>query len=172
MSFSTTVTESRTFTVTHARYLASKISTDLKRIQRFYPGHITDDRISDFEQEVTEYLKAGYLQSVTYGFQRDGKWVEPTVRYSAQQLLDSEVDDDPGKIRPNRNVEGARFASYLIQNDAWGKLTGEQKKAFEEKVVIKRVGAPAPSVNGYFESDLKYTAGGQSLMRSRVRSFG
>lgn len=172
MSFSTTVTETKTFTVTHARYLASKISTDLKRIQRLYPGHISDQWINDYEQEVTEYLKAGYLHSVIYGFQKDKSWIEPTIRYSAQQLLDHGVDDDPGKIAPNRNIAGAYFTSYLESNDAWGRLTEQQKEAFRSTVIIKRVGAPAPSVAGYFESDLNYSAGGQSLARSRVRSFG
>lgn len=172
MSFSTTVTETKTFTVTHARYLASKISTDLKRIQRLYPGHISDQRITEYEQEATEYLKAGYLHLVIYGFQKDKSWIEPTVQYTAQQRLDNNVDDDPGKIAPNKNIAGACFASYLEHNAAWFRLTEQQREAFESTILLKRVGAPAPSVSGYFESDLSYSAGGQSLARSRVRSFG
>ena len=31
-----TITETTTFTVTHARHMAAKVSADLKRMQRFY----------------------------------------------------------------------------------------------------------------------------------------
>ena len=40
MSSSFTLTETTTFTLTHARHMAAKVATDLKRLQRFYgrPG--------------------------------------------------------------------------------------------------------------------------------------
>jgi len=101
MSYSYSVTESATFTVTHARHMATKVATDLKRIQRLYNGIPTDQRIADFETELTEFLKAGYLNTVTYGFRRDGDWIEPTLRYTARDLAGGTAnDDDPGKIRP------------------------------------------------------------------------
>jgi len=41
MTASFTISESASFTVTHARHMASKVATDLKRLQRFYgyPPH-------------------------------------------------------------------------------------------------------------------------------------
>ena len=36
MTYSYTSTETSTFTKTHAKYIAMKIVTDLKRVQRFY----------------------------------------------------------------------------------------------------------------------------------------
>ena len=36
MSNSFTISEATTFTITHARHMAAKVATDLKRIQRFY----------------------------------------------------------------------------------------------------------------------------------------
>ena len=36
MSYSNTITSATTFTLTHAKYIASKVATDLARIQRFY----------------------------------------------------------------------------------------------------------------------------------------
>ena len=36
MSYSYTLTETTTFTVTHARHMAAKVATDLKRMQRLY----------------------------------------------------------------------------------------------------------------------------------------
>lgn len=69
MSDSYSYTESRTFTVTHARHMAAKVATDLKRMQRFY-GKPSDENIADYESEATEMLRAGYLDTVTYGFKR------------------------------------------------------------------------------------------------------
>ena len=69
---SNTFTTTETFTVTHARHLASKVATDLKRIQRFY-GEPSDKWINDYEDELVTLLKGGYVETVTYGFQRGGE---------------------------------------------------------------------------------------------------
>ena len=105
MSYSFTATETKTFTLTHARHLAAKVAADLKRLQRLY-GHITDERIGEFEGEVTELLRQGYLGTVTYGFQRDDKWIEPTLRYTASELANSGTDDDPGRVIAAHPVDG------------------------------------------------------------------
>ena len=65
--------------------MAAKVATDLKRMQRFY-GSPSDRASPSYEAEVTELLKAGYLGTVTYGFRRDGNWIEPTLRYTARDL--------------------------------------------------------------------------------------
>ena len=64
MSTSYSYTETATFTVTHARHMAAKVAADLKRMQRFY-GSPSDERIAQFEAEVTELIRAGYLGTVT-----------------------------------------------------------------------------------------------------------
>ena len=74
MSYSLSYTESSTFTVTHARHMAAKVATDLKRMQRFY-GSPSDARIAQFQIEATELIKAGYLGTVSYGYQRNGEVV-------------------------------------------------------------------------------------------------
>src|SRR2546425_6239862 len=75
MSSSFTVTESTSFTVVHVRWLASKIATDLLRLQRFY-GKPTDQQINDYESEITALLRDDYVSQVTYGLKRNGSWVE------------------------------------------------------------------------------------------------
>src|SRR5690349_13531233 len=98
MSMSFTVSDAITFTVTHARYLATKVGTDLKRMQRFY-GAPSDGDVAAYEGELVELLKLGYLRKVEYGFQRDGKWIVPTLTYTARQLtVANGDDDDPGKV--------------------------------------------------------------------------
>lgn len=110
-SFSTAISSSTTFTLTHAKHMAAKVATDLLRMQRFYGRPYTSD-IDTYEAEVTALLRTGYLGTVTYGFKRDGNWIEPTVRYTARDLMGaSEIDDDPGKIRPGKDISGGSFYS-------------------------------------------------------------
>lgn len=171
MSYSFTSSESTTFTLTHAKHIAAKVATDLKRIQRLY-GAPSDQTISAYEAEVTELLKAGYLDAVTYGYQRNGSWIEPTLRYTSHELLNSAAnDDDPGKIRPGANISSADFTSYLIYSPAWFKLTSTEQEAFKGKLPFKRSGSPEPSISGYLENDRIYSSGGRALNRSSVRSY-
>ena len=60
MSNSFTFSESQSFTLTHAKQIASKVATDLKRMQRFYNSP-SDDRIKAFEEELIQFLKGDYI---------------------------------------------------------------------------------------------------------------
>jgi len=171
MSDSYTYSETTTFTVTHAKHIAAKVATDLKRVQRLY-GSPTDVAITNYEAEVIEFLKEGYLTTVTYGFRRDGKWIEPTLKYSARDLSGGAAnDDDPGRIRPGADISGASFWSYLVYSKAWQTLSDAEKEAFGKRLPFQRTGAPEPGVNGYLSDDRTYTAGGRSLQRASVRSY-
>lgn len=171
MTQSFTVSQSTTFTLTHAKHIASKVATDLKRIQRFY-GEPSDQRIEDFETELIQFLKYGYLGTVTYGFQRNGKWIEPTLRYTAKELSHSaSIDDDPGKIRIGANVENARFRSFLTYSTIWYTLNQNQQTEFRKQLPFERVGAEEPKINGYLVDDKMYSSGGRALNRKSVRSY-
>jgi hypothetical protein len=126
MSSSYTITENTTFTLTHARYMAAKVATDLKRIQRFY-GSPSDVSIANYEVEVTELLRNGYLGALTVGFRRRDQWVEPTLRYTALDLAGIEFnDDDPGRVRPGADISNASFYNYLGYSSAWDVLSYEE----------------------------------------------
>lgn len=170
MSTSYTLSESTTFTITHARHLAAKVKTDLMRMQRFY-DQPSDASIDQYETEVTELLRNGYLGTVTYGFKRDGKWIEPTLRYTAQELASGGVDDDPGKVRPGADIIGATFYSYLTYSAKWDSLTAAQRESFKSGLPFQRTGADAPSAAGYFVEDRTYSSGGRALGRSSMRSY-
>jgi hypothetical protein len=166
-----TFSNTQSFTLTHAKYLASKVAADLKRIQRFY-GFPSDSDIIGYEIELTEYLRNGYLSEVTYGFKRNDNWIEPSVRYTTKDLAGMVGnDDDPGRIRPNANVAGASFSSYLVHNYSYNLLTESEKSKFEESLPFSRTGAPAPGVSGYMSSDKSYSSGGQALDRSSIKSY-
>lgn len=170
MSYSITVSESATFTVTHARHMAAKVATDLKRLQRFY-GSPSDTRIADYETEAIALMKAGYLNYVWYGFKRNNLWIEPTLKYTAQDLYSGSVDDDPGKIRPGADVSGASFSSYLTYSAKWYALSTAEQDAYERGLPYIRTGAAEPAVNGYLANDKTYSSGGRALERAMVRSF-
>lgn len=171
MSYSFTNSETQTFTLTHAKHLASKVAADLKRIQRLY-GFPSDSTITSYEDELIEFLQKGYLLEVTYGFQKDDKWIEPTLRYTARDLSGMMAgDDDPGKIKPNANISGADFTSYLIKNSTYHNLSLAEQESFQNSLPFKRTGAPAPSIHGYLSSDKIYSSGGKSLDRSSVKSY-
>src|ERR1700730_10127603 len=134
MSYSSTLTNSITFTITNARHIGAKVATDLKRMQRFY-GLPSDTAIAQFETEVIELLKGGYLATVSYGFRRDGQFIEPMLKYSARDLAGSAAnDDDPGRIRPGANVTGATFYSYLTYSSAWFTLSPLQQAVIEQSL--------------------------------------
>ena len=171
MSYSSTITQATTFTVTHARHMAAKVAADLKRMQRFYDSP-DDQSIDGYEDEIIELLKAGYLGTVAYGFRRDGRWVEPTIRYTAQDLYGaSTTDDDPGRVYPGADISGASFYSYLTYSVAWDNLTSEEQETFKQRLPFRRTGASEPGVNGYLVSDKTYSAGGRALNRVSVRSW-
>lgn len=171
MSYSFAVTESLTFTVTHARHMAAKVATDLVRMQRFY-GFPSDAGIDAYETEVIALLKAGYLGRVWYGFKRDGSCIEPTIKYTARDLYNgSAADDDPGKIRPGADVSGASFYSFLTYSAAWDNLTARERDAFEKSLPFYRSNGTEPPVYGYLLPDRIYSSGGRALDRASVRSY-
>lgn len=166
-----TVTETTTFTVTHARHMAAKVAADLKRMQRLY-GKPDDPDIANYEAEVVELLKAGYLGTVSYGYRRDGNFIEPTLRYTARDLAGSAAnDDDPGKVLPGANIVGATFCSYLTYSSAWNALSSTKQQAFKGALPFQRNGANEPGIDGYLVEDRTYAAGGQAIGRSTVRSY-
>lgn len=171
MSYTYTLNESTTFTITNARHMAAKVATDLKRMQRFYDLP-TDAQIAAYETEATQFLKAGYLGEVTYGFWRNGNWIEPTLRYTARDLAGASAsDDDPGRVRPGADTSGATFYSYLTYSSAWDRLSESERTAFRQGLPFQRGGAPEPGVEGYFASDRTYSSSGRALDRSSVRSL-
>ncbi|HDR9017864.1 hypothetical protein KTE69_10715 [Burkholderia multivorans] len=166
-----TVTESATFTVTHARHMAAKVSADLKRMQRFY-GRPSDGDIVNYESEVIELLKAGYFGTLTVGFLRGGQWIEPTLRYTAHDLASMATnDDDPGRVFPGRDISGATFHNYMTYSAAWDALSESQKDAFKRRMPFYRTGMAQPTVNGYLVDDKTYSAGGRALNRASVRAY-
>lgn len=168
-SYTTSLTE--TFTIIHARHIASKVATDLMRFQRFY-GFPTTAAIDDYEEELVQLLKHDVVREVTYGFKRNDKWTVATVRYEAHSDGSLSTDDDPGKIRPGHNTEGAYFTSFLSYNDRWWELSPSERQRIREDCPFQRTSGESPQLeSGYWSNDLSYSAGGRGLGRSSVREW-
>jgi len=165
-----TFTGSTTFTITHARHISAKVATDLKRLQRLY-GQPGDADISDYETEVVALLRAGYLGEITYGFRRSGKFIPPTLFYTAEGLAGSGHSDDPGRIRPGYDVSGASFYSYLTYSPEWYRKTAEERRTFKDALPFQRSAADEPPTVGARVTDRNYVAGGVTLRRSTLRPF-
>lgn len=171
MSYSDTYTGTQSFTETHAKHIASKVATDLKRMQRFY-GEPSDTSISSYERELIELLKKGYLGTVTYGYKKNDDWITPTLRYTAKELSGmNSSDDDPGKIPVNANIVGASFHSFLTYSSIWDGLSQIEKDAFKKTLPFQRGYGSEPGISGYMSTDKSYSAGGKSLDRSILKSY-
>jgi len=171
MSSSFTNSTTGTFTVTHAKHLASKVAADLKRIQRFY-NEPSDASIAQYESELIEFLKAGYLEEVVYGFKKDGKWIVPTVRYKAKDLTNMMyADDDPGKILPNANISGASFSSFMSYKWEYHMLDDAEKNKFKASLPFQRTTGTLPTYSGYMSQDKSYYSGSRGLDRSSLKNF-
>lgn len=171
MSYSFTYSQTQTFTATHAKHISSKVAADLKRVQRFY-GMPSDNDINDYETELIELLKKGYLCTVSYGFKRGDKWIEPTLRYTARDLAGmTGSDDDPGRITAGADVSGASFYSFLTYSSAWDQLSQSEKDNFKKGLPYQRGYASEPLINGYLSQDKTYSSGGRALDRSIVKNY-
>jgi len=147
--------------------LPRKSPPTLSAFQRFY-GSPSNERIDQYEIELALLLKHDAVDNVVYGFKRDGKWTEASVRYRALPGGNLSADDDPGKIRPGLDVEGASFTSFLTYKS--GALAPGELKEIERECGFERSDGSAPPLEaGYWADDLNYVAGGRGLGRAVVR---
>ena len=167
MSYGTyTTTGSETFTVTHARHIAIKIGTDLKRMQRFY-GKPSDERITNYEREIVALLKRDYLDRIEYGF-RINDWWRMALKYEARHGGVLIADDYPGGLRPGVDITGCQFHSFLVTNLRWSALSKEDRERVykEADVNFRRTEGSEPQ--GNWTVDRVYSAGGRGVQRSSL----
>lgn len=169
MSRTRTVNES--FTRTSARHVSSKVAADLERIRIGY-GSPTVAEIDAYEGELVELLAAGYVQTVTYGYKRNGEWIVPTLKYETRIDGSLITDDRAGKIQRGADVSRASFTSYLSYSPAWWALTQAQRYAFKAKLPIQRTSGAEPTASGVWAVDKSYSHNGGGVNRSALRPTG
>lgn len=159
-------TRSDTFTITHARHIASRMAADF-RLMRMYYGRPSEATIEDYLEEVTQLLAKGYLSTFEVGFKRSDKRVV-SLLYKARS--DGTLDDGrAGGVPVGVDVSGANCFSYLTHSIEWWSLTDEERADFEAKLPVQRTAMPAPQDgDGYWISgDRSYAAGGAGVLRGR-----
>ncbi|WP_182378647.1 hypothetical protein [Nocardioides sp. WS12] len=152
------MSRSTTLTITDTRQIASKMGADLRNMNT-RTGYPALDQIPLFVEEVAQYLKAGYLKEVKFGFRNGDVW-KYYLRYQA--LAGGHLTDGaPGGL-PNMDVSNLTFYSYLITNSTYSSLAQADRDSFERDLPVQRAGAAEPSSYGGI------TTGGHSYARNGV----
>jgi len=167
MSSTYTHTQAETFTITNARYLASKVQTDLMRLHRFYfdsHGRPTLSDLQKYHDELVLLQVYNFLNEIEYGFTVNGRWVK-ALKYASRQGGVLTTDEDPGGIRYVNIPDNASFSSFLRYNSRWhGSIS--DKQSFLDRTPIQR------NTGSGFEGDWKqqraYSSGGRGLLRSGI----
>lgn len=164
-----TFTTTSTFTRTSARHIASKVVTDLRRMNLYY-GRPTETEIENFYGELVELLDLGYVESVEYGFKRDGRRI---VSVFYQVRVDgSLVDDRAGGVHARADITGASWFSFLTYNGKWFQLSEGERARIQAGLPIRRtIGQGPQDGNGYWVTDRTYSADGVGAQRRTFRPY-
>lgn len=170
---STTYTLSRTFTITHARYVTSKIAADLRQLRLFY-RYPPDADIDSYSEEAALLLRDGYLERVDYGFRREdpvfgSQWVL-LLRYTARNgLLE---DDHAGRVPPGVDITDARFWSFLSYSGKFFALSEAERAQVLAALPINRTTArEAGFAIGTWTGARTYSTADQGVIRSVFRAL-
>ena len=168
MTTSYTRTETTTFTLTHAKELASKVAADLHICSGYY-GYPSLDSVRGYEAELAELLRGRYVEKYEFGFKRDGKRIL-CWHYQVASDGSLEGNGNPGKLVATVDVSGASFYNYMWRSDAWHNLPAAERAKIESTLPFQRVGADAPADgSGYWVADHAYSSGGVALTRKTFR---
>jgi hypothetical protein len=165
---SLSITQTRTGTITHARYITSKIATDLDLLRTHY-GSPSSAKVTDFAEEAALLLAARYLGWVEYGFKHNGQRVL-ALKYEARSDGTLSVDDRPGRVPAGLNLTDASWYSYLDYSSSFFALSDEERQRFKRTLPVQRGYADAPGIgSGYWEYNRTYSSNGEGVLRQVFR---
>jgi hypothetical protein len=168
MTFS--YTKTATFTIVHARYLASKAAADMHLCAQYY-GKPSESQIREYAEELAQYLNEGYVKEYEFGYQKDGKRIV-SWRYKVDSNGNLTNDDRPGKVVPYVDIAGAVFFNFLTRNSRFFDLSAEDQSRFEATLPFQRGSGDSPSDGaGYWTSDRNYFSAGCGLNRQTFQPF-
>ncbi len=168
MSSTYTHSQAKTFTITNAKYLASKVQTDLLRLHRYYyssHGKPTIQEIQNYHVELVLLQVYNYLEEIEYGFVENNCWVK-ALKYTARQGGVLTSDEDPGGIRFSNVSPGAKFTSLLSYNATWQAASQLERDNFKKKNPVSRV--TGTDYSGNWEQQRAYSSGGRGFLRSGI----
>jgi len=166
MSFSATL--ARTFTISHARHVTSKIAADLDLMRAYYGWPSAED-ITGYAEEAAILLSGRYLYSVEYGFKRADRIIF-ALKYMARSDGSLQSDDRPGRVPSGLNVSGASRYSYLFYSDSFSQLHSDQRASIKASLPVSRSDGPTPETgDGYWEQSRSYSSNGEGVVRNIFR---
>jgi hypothetical protein len=110
------LTKTATFTIVHARQLASKVAADMHLCAQYY-GRPSEELIREYAEELAQYLNAGYLKEYEFGYKKDGKRIV-CWHYNVDSNGALTTDDRPGRVVPYVDITGAVFFNFLTRNSS------------------------------------------------------
>jgi hypothetical protein len=170
MSFTMTRTVSESFTLTHSKYLASKVTSDMWRCQQLY-SYPPVAEINNYGTELAILLRDGYVAAYEFGF-RIGDQRLISWRYTVDSCGLSGCNDRPGRIVSGVDVIAASFFNQLTYSSIWVNLQAAERETILAKLPVQRVQSDGPKDGlGYWQQDRCYSANGTSVSRSTFRPF-
>lgn len=170
----TTFTTSKTFTISHARYITSKVAADLRQLLLFY-GRPSGDWIDAYAEEAALLLRDGYLERVDYGFQRahsvlGSQWVL-LLRYHARS--DGTLADDyAGRVPASVDVSNTNFTSFLTHSARYYDLSSVEREAVDAALPLRRShGSEAGFASGTWGGNRSYAAADHGVARSVFKAL-
>ncbi len=165
----TSYTFAQTFTRTHARRLAGRVTSDLRQSHLIYQVP-SESALADYLSELEELLAGGYVEQYQFGFERHGQalW---SLRYTVGPDGGLDSAGVAGGVPPGVNITGASFFNFLTFSTSWSLLSATSKSAVEATLpFIRETGMLPGTANGYWTPDRIYAAGGVAVQRSVFRA--
>lgn len=164
MSHSYTTTNTKTYSLSNAKYVASKVQTDLRQFQRWY-GQPSDPWIDSYHEELVILSAGGYVDRVKYGFKSRGIWVL-TLEYAFRYDGTLVGDDRAGGVRHAFDPNGATFGSYLYWSRAWDESSPSEREAVRRTLPFQRSYCEEAGYGaGRYANDRTYAVDGSGASR-------
>ncbi|MDE2232442.1 MAG: hypothetical protein KGJ95_10350 [Candidatus Omnitrophica bacterium] len=165
-----TRTVAESFTLTHAKYLASKVTTDMWRCRQLY-GQPSETEINNYGTELALRLRDGFVSKYEFGFQIEDERLL-SWRYTVVNGDLTATDDRPGRIVSEVDVSKARFFNQLTTSSKWDNLPDDEKEKWEAFYPFRRQTKAGPKDGrGYWQRDLQYSSNGTLMSRETFRPY-
>lgn len=161
------------FNLTYAKYLASKVTTDMRRCQQLY-GQPSDTWINDYGTELALKLRDGFVSSYEFGWVRDSDDERIlTWRYTVDSAGNLTSDDRPGRILSGINIAGCSFRNRMSHTSKWLQLSSKEQTAYVGSMPFQRTAKPDyGSSLGAWHTDLCYSSTGVAMSRQTFKLYG
>lgn len=166
MTSSYTTTDS--FTLTNAKKLAAKVTSDMHQCRRFY-AMPSENGILQYQQELIVLLAGKYVSKYEFGFKtNDDKRI---VSWLYEVTSAGDMEGGPsGGLHASANISKGKWFNFLTTDHNWSSLTEKERTAVNSQHEITRtVGEPPADGSGQWVSDRTYVSGGVAIIRKEFR---